>query len=116
MSDRASDAALVVFTTLANVDDAAALTRRLVNDRLVACGTVIGGALSIYRWKGEVQEEREALVILKTRRERWEDLVNAVREAHPYEVPELLALPVEDGLTEYLAWVATQTGDLADDA
>lgn len=116
MSDCASDAALVVFTTLANVDDAAAMARRLVNDRIVACGTVIGGVLSIYRWKGEVQEEREALVILKTRRERWKDLVDAVREDHPYEVPELLALSVEEGLTEYLAWVAKQTGDKANDA
>lgn len=111
MSANAPDSAIVVFTTLGSVDDAAALVQRLVGEGVVACGTVIDEARSIYRWQGTVQDEREALVILKTRRERWEDLESAVRETHPYEVPELLALPVERGLAEYLAWVHEQTGE-----
>jgi len=97
--------ALVVLTTLANDADARALVTALVAARLVACGTLLPGARSIYRWEGQVTEEGEVVVLLKTDASRWEALCAAVRERHPYQVPELVALPVDRGLERYLSWV-----------
>ena len=101
-------AALVVLTTLANDADARALVTALVTARLVACGTLLPGARSIYRWEGRVTEEAEVVVLLKTDASRWEALCAAVRERHPYQVPELLALPVAQGLEPYLAWLTSE--------
>lgn len=99
----------VVLTTLSSRDDAQSLVRRLVADRLVACGTIVENAFSVYEWQGKLEESREVLVILKTRGELWDRLQAVVRELHPYEVPELLALPVNEGLPAYLGWLAEQT-------
>lgn len=100
---------VVVLTTLGTVDEARTLVRRLVDDRLVACGTVLGGGTSIYRWQGEVTEASEAVVLMKTRRDRWAALAEAVEALHPYDVPELLAVPVDAGLDAYLNWVTGET-------
>lgn len=100
---------IAVLTTLASQDDARALVRQLVTDRLVACGTIVENVLSIYRWQDALEESKEALVVLKTRQDRWEELKSVVRELHPYEVPELIALPVNDGLPAYTGWLSEQT-------
>lgn len=97
--------ALVVLTTLSSVEDARELVQALVSERVIACGTILPAATSIYRWKNEVKEETEAVVLLKTDASRWDALVAAVRTRHPYEVPELLALPVKRGLQAYLDWI-----------
>jgi periplasmic divalent cation tolerance protein len=104
----ASDA-VIVYTTLETADAARALVERLVAQRLVACGTIVPTAISVYRWDGAVTTQDEALVLLKTTRARWFDLRAAVDRHHPYRVPELLAVPVLDGLPAYLAWVAAET-------
>ena len=101
---------LVVLTTLGSEDQARRFVRELVESRLVACGTLLVGASSVYRWKGTVTEEPEVVVLLKTDASRWDALVAAVNERHPYEVPELLALPVERGLDRYLNWVTSEVG------
>ena len=113
-SSGGSDATLVVLTTVGSRETARSLIRGLVDDGLVACGTMLD-ATSIFRWEGAVSEESEVLVVLKTRRERWTGLVSAVERRHPYEVPELLALPVEAGLPAYLAWVKRETADTEDE-
>ncbi len=77
--------------------------------RLIACGTVIPGAASIYRWRGAVAEEREVVVILKTTQARWAALAAALPALHPYEVPELIALPVAGGHGPYLEWLRHET-------
>jgi periplasmic divalent cation tolerance protein len=100
--------ALVVLTTLANETDARALVTALVTARLVACGTLLPRGRSIYRWEGELTEESEVVVVLKTDASRWEALCQAVAAHHPYEVPELLALPVERGLDGYLSWLTSE--------
>jgi periplasmic divalent cation tolerance protein len=100
--------ALVVVTTLGSEQEARTLVRTLVEARLVACGTLLGGARSIYRWEGELTEEPEVVVLLKTDVSKWEALAAAVREHHPYDVPELLALPVNRGLDLYLSWLASE--------
>ncbi|HXV85973.1 MAG TPA: divalent-cation tolerance protein CutA [Gemmatimonadales bacterium] len=102
---------LVALTALGTEAEARLLVRQLVGDRVVACGTVVPGATSVFRWAGEVTESNEVIVLLKTRRERWSALEAAIRERHPYDVPELLALPVEAGLPAYLEWVATETSE-----
>src|SRR5881396_2561760 len=82
-----SPTALLVLTTLASEQDAWALVTALVADRLVACGTLLPGARSIYRWAGKVTEETEVVVLLKTDARKWDALAAAVRAKHPYEVP-----------------------------
>ena len=100
--------ALLAVTTLGNAADALALVRTLLNDRLVACGTVLPGATSLYRWDGRLVEEGEVVVLLKTNETQWEALAAAIQARHPYDVPELLAFPVDRGLEPYLQWVAAE--------
>lgn len=101
-------AALVVLTTLGTVEDARKLVRALVDERVIACGTLLPGAQSIYRWEGSVKEDSEVVVLLKTDASKWDTLAAAIRRLHPYQVPELLALPVSRGLDRYLAWVTSE--------
>jgi len=100
--------ALVVLTTLANDADARTLVTALLAERLIACGTLLPGAHSIYRWEGELTEETEVVVLLKTDASRWEALARAVRELHPYQVPELLALRADGALEAYLSWLTSE--------
>lgn len=103
-----STKALVVITTLGSEAEARTLVRSLVQDRLVACGTIVPAASSIYRWEGALMDESEVLVLLKTDESRWEALARAFRERHPYQVPELLALPVTRGSDAYLSWLTSE--------
>jgi periplasmic divalent cation tolerance protein len=100
--------ALVVLTTLANEADARTLVTALLARRLIACGTLLPAGRSVYRWEGQVKEESEVVVLLKTDQSCWDTLCDAVRERHPYDVPELLALPVHAGLDRYLAWLEAE--------
>lgn len=101
--------ALLVLTTLGSSGDARALVRGLVEDRLVACGTMVPAA-SIYRWEGAVHEEEEVVVLLKTDVSKWDALSAAVQDRHPYDVPELLAFPATAGSSAYLSWMKTEVG------
>ncbi len=101
--------ALVVLTTLASDDEALRLVRTLLDRRLIACGTILPGSRSIYRWQGKIADEREVVVLLKTRSARLEALKQAFAELHPYKVPELLAISVEAGLDRYLEWINSET-------
>jgi periplasmic divalent cation tolerance protein len=102
--------ALVVLVTTPDVEAAAALARALVEARLAACGNVVPGLRSIYRWEGQVHDEPEALLILKTTSARFEALRDEVLRRHPAQVPEVLALPVVASSAPYLAWLAGQVG------
>jgi periplasmic divalent cation tolerance protein len=101
--------AIVVLTTVSNEDEGVKLVRALLDRRLIACGTLLPGARSIYRWQGKVADEREALLLLKTRSARVEALQDAFKELHPYKVPELLVLSVDPGLEKYLEWINGET-------
>jgi periplasmic divalent cation tolerance protein len=101
--------ALVVLVTAPSAEKAAELARALVEERLAACGNVVPAIRSIYRWEGKVQDEAEALLVLKTTRGRFEALRERVLALHPYDVPEVLGLPVEAGSAPYLAWLAEAT-------
>ena len=98
--------AVVVLITTPTSEAAAEIARALVQEGLAACGNVVPAIRSIYRWAGEIHDDAETLLVLKTERR----LVSAMKERlpvlHPYQVPELLVLPVEDGLGPYLDWIA----------
>ena len=102
MSD---DSVRVVLVAMPDHDSAVALARKLVSERLAACGNVLGGITSIFRWEGAVREEEEALLVLKTDASRLADLIPRAVELHPYDVPEVIAIPVADGHRPYLSWV-----------
>lgn len=101
--------AIIVMTTLSSADDAVKLVRALLERRLIACGTVLPGARSLYRWQGKIADEQEAVVLLKTRSARLETLQMAFDELHPYKVPELLAVSVTAGNAKYLEWINAET-------
>ena len=101
--------AIVVLTTVSSDDEGVRLVRALLERRLIACGTLVPAARSLYRWQGKIADEREVVVILKTRSARLETLQAAFEELHPYKVPELLALPVSAGLPKYLEWISGET-------
>ncbi len=107
MSD---DDVLLVVSTFPDVEKAREITRRLVEERLAACGNVLAGAESIFRWQGEVETAREAMAFFKTTRMEWPRLEARLRELHPYEVPEIIALPLAAGAPAYLDWVREQVG------
>ncbi len=97
---------LVILLTAPNVESARQMARTLVEKRLAACVNLLPGVTSIYRWQGQVQEESEVLLIAKTHRLRLEALQAEIKAIHPYQVPELLALPVVAGLEAYLNWIS----------
>jgi periplasmic divalent cation tolerance protein len=96
---------LVVLSTVARAEDAERIGRALVERGLAACVNVVPGLVSIYRWKGQVEREEERLLLIKTRRESFGALREALVALHPYEVPEVVALGIEDGHPPYLAWL-----------
>ena len=104
-----SSDAIVVLTTLASESEAVKLVNTLLERRLIACGTIVPAARSLYRWKGKLADETEVLVLLKTRSARIEALEMAFDELHPYKVPELLAIPVTAGNAKYLGWIGAET-------
>jgi periplasmic divalent cation tolerance protein len=100
-----------VVVTHDDAEALAALTRTLVEERLVACGHHVAPVRSVYRWQGEVHDEAEARVALHTRAALVDAVVTRVGELHPYEVPCVLALPVLGGNPAYLRWVVAETRD-----
>jgi len=101
--------ALLVLTNLPDRAAAEKLADALIQKRVAACVNILAPCRSVYRWKGAVQHDEEHPVLIKTTRESYAALEAAIREAHPYELPEIVAVPIERGLPAYLDWVATQT-------
>jgi periplasmic divalent cation tolerance protein len=100
---------VVVLTNLPDSDSAFNLGRHLVEHGLAACANVLAPVRSVYRWQGRIEEANEVPLLIKTTDERYAALEQAIASLHPYEVPEIIALPVESGLAAYLEWVALQT-------
>jgi periplasmic divalent cation tolerance protein len=98
----------VALSTAPDADTAARIARALVEERLAACVNLVPAVRSIYRWQGRIEDEAEVLLVIKTRSERVEALAERLRALHPYELPELVALPVTAGLAPYLDWVAAE--------
>jgi periplasmic divalent cation tolerance protein len=96
---------LIVFTTLPDAESAKALAAQLVQQELAACVNISGAITSVYCWQGEVHDDTEYQLAIKTTRARYDAAQAWIREHHPYELPEILAVPVARGLPEYLDWV-----------
>ncbi len=101
--------ALLVLTNLPDRAAAEKLAEALIAKRVAACVNILAPCRSVYRWRGELQREEEHPVLIKTTRESYPALEAAIREAHPYELPEIVAVPIERGLPAYLDWVAAET-------
>ncbi len=102
-------AVLLVITNLPDRASAEKLAGALVAQRLAACVNILAPCLSVYRWEGEVESGEEHPVLAKTTTDRYEALQAAIRANHPYELPEIIAVPVGCGLPEYLDWVTQET-------
>ena len=106
---KSKGAVFVVLVTVANQEDAVRIGEGVVAANLAACVNVIPGVQSIYRWKGKVVKSEEVLLILKSTKLRYPALEKKIKAMHTYETPEIIALPVKEGLDRYLGWVRTET-------
>ena len=100
---------LLVLTNLPDRAAAERLADALIEKRVAACVNILAPCRSVYRWKGAVQHDEEHPVLIKTTAERYPALETAIRAVHPYELPEIIAVPIERGLPAYLAWVDAET-------
>jgi len=101
-----ADEALLVLSTFPDAATAQRIGRQLVEEKCAACVNILPEVESIYWWQGKVEEAKETLAIFKTTVNRFEALQSTLRQLHPYEVPEIIALPIDRGLPDYLRWVA----------
>jgi periplasmic divalent cation tolerance protein len=103
--------ALLVITNLPDSESAHTLARALVAQRLAACVNILPSCRSVYRWQGRIEDAGEVPLLIKTSAARYAALEAAIRAVHPYELPEIVAVRIDAGLPEYLAWVAAETAD-----
>jgi periplasmic divalent cation tolerance protein len=96
---------IVVLTTCNSQEQGAQLARHLIEHHLAACVNILPGARSFYRWKGEIEQASEVVLIIKSRRDIFDKLREAIVQLHSYEIPEVIALPVVDGSDAYLGWL-----------
>jgi periplasmic divalent cation tolerance protein len=100
---------IIVFITASNNDEASKIAKALVEARLAGCVNVVKNIRSVYSWEGKVEDEPEVLMIAKTQKALFNDLMKKVKELHSYTVPEIIALPIVDGSKEYLKWLREVT-------
>jgi periplasmic divalent cation tolerance protein len=103
------DAVMLALTNVGDIDSARRIARELVERRLAACVNMLPGVQSVYRWQGGIEEEGEITLLIKTTASRYAELEAAIRSLHPYQLPEVIALPIAAGLPAYLDWVRQET-------
>jgi periplasmic divalent cation tolerance protein len=101
--------AILILTQMPDRASAQALARSLVETRLAACVSIGAPVESLYHWQGQIETAQEVPLVVKTRAERYRDVETAIRAQHPYELPEILAVPVLDALARYIDWIADET-------
>lgn len=100
---------LLVLTNVPDNEVAVRISRELVEQRLAACVNILPSVRSVYRWQGAIEEAQEITLLVKTTRDAYTKLEAALKASHPYDVPEILALPISAGLSSYLDWIAAET-------
>ena len=101
---------IVILITAKDKVEAKAISDKLLQDKLIACANIVDGVESIFWWQGKVDEAKEVFLILKSRRDKFEKIIQTVKSVHSYEVPEILALPVLEGNPDYLRWIDESVG------
>ncbi len=101
--------ALLILTSLPDLQSAQAIAHQLVEQHLAACVSLLPSVRSIYQWQGRVEESQETVLLIKTTQARYAELETALQALHPYQVPEIIAFPAVTGLAAYLEWIATET-------
>jgi periplasmic divalent cation tolerance protein len=100
---------IIILVTAGSEEEAEKIARALVAERLAACVNIVSPIRSIYRWEGKVQDDREWLLVVKTRQSHFAAVEARVKALHSYQVPEVIALPVVDGSEKYLGWIKGET-------
>jgi len=101
---------LIILCTCPDLATAERIAETVVGERLAACVNIVPGLTSIYYWEGQIQRDAELLLLIKTRQEIYPLLEARIRELHPYQTPEIVALPIQTGAAAYLDWIADNTG------
>ncbi|MDZ7330765.1 MAG: divalent-cation tolerance protein CutA [candidate division KSB1 bacterium] len=107
---------IVVFVTAGNRQEAELIGRALVEKKLAACCNIVESIQSIFYWEGKLNQEREALLIIKSVRDRFDRIVSEVKQLHSYTTPEIIALPIVAGASDYLDWIIAETKSRADES
>lgn len=101
--------AIVIYCTCPNIETAEKISRSLISQHMAACVNQLPGITSLYEWEGKIQQDQEVLLLIKTTEERFDAIRQLVIEEHPYELPELIAVPISQGLPDYLEWITQCT-------
>ena len=96
---------ITVLSTASNIDEAKKIANELVKNHLAACVNIVKNIVSIYEWKGEFCEDEEILMIIKSKKSKFEDIEKKIKELHSYEVPEVILLDIKDGNQDYFSWI-----------
>jgi periplasmic divalent cation tolerance protein len=96
---------IVIFSTAGSTEEAGRIAEKLVSERLVACVNIVPGIRSIYWWKDGIQKDEEVLMVMKTKKSKYQEVERAIKSLHSYEVPEIISLPLENGFEGYLKWI-----------
>lgn len=105
-----ADNPILVLSTCADQDTALRIAEELVQEHLAACVNIIHNVSSLYRWEGKIQQDQEHILLIKTTKESYAALEVKIKDVHPYELPEIITLPINSGLEDYLAWIGQEVG------
>ncbi len=100
---------IVIYITTSSITEAKKIGRILVEDKLAACSNIISPIRSIYSWQGKICDDKEALMILKSKKNLFKEIVARVEKLHSYDVPEIIAMPIVEGSSKYLSWLKEET-------
>lgn len=99
----------IIITTTSSIEEAKKLAHSLVENKLAACANIIPKIISVYNWKNQINEDEEYLLLIKTKEKNFEQVKEKIKELHSYELPEIIMIPVQNGLNDYLDWINKET-------
>ena len=100
---------IVIYITTGSISEAKKIGQSLVEEKLVACSNIISPIHSIYKWQGKMCDDKEAMLMMKTKKKLFKQIVKRVEELHSYDVPEIIAIPIIEGSSKYMSWIDEET-------